>query len=72
MMDAQVVWLGADTRDYAATCELCRDDRRWTDLFEATVVEGSLRLEADVGFATCRRGHRIRVRRIARVRAAAV
>jgi hypothetical protein len=31
-----------------------------------TVIEGSLRLAADVGFVTCRRGHRVRVRRIAR------
>jgi hypothetical protein len=29
-------------------------------------VQGSLRLEADVGFATCRRGHRLVIRRIAR------
>ena len=31
-----------------------------------TVIEGSLRLAADVGFVTCWRGHRVRVRRIAR------
>jgi hypothetical protein len=31
-----------------------------------TVVEGSLRLDADVGFVACRRGHRIRVRRVER------
>ena len=37
----------------------------------ATLVEGTLRAEADVGFTTCRRGHRIRVRRIAEVAAAA-
>jgi len=38
---------------------------------EATLVEGTLRLQADVGFTTCRRGHRIRVRRIARLRVVA-
>jgi hypothetical protein len=72
VIDAQVIWLGADSVDYVAPCDQCREDRRWPDVIEPTVIEGSLRLEADVGFATCRRGHRIRVRRIARVRAAAV
>ena len=35
------------------------------------LVEGTLRREADVGFTTCWRGHRIRVRRIARLRVVA-
>jgi hypothetical protein len=35
------------------------------------VVHGSLRRDADVGFTTCRRGHRIVVRRVARQLAAA-
>jgi hypothetical protein len=48
-----------------APCEACRNERRWIDI-SPTVIEGSLRLDADVGFATCWRGHRIRVRRIAR------
>lgn len=72
MSETQVIWLGADSTDYAVPCEQCRDDRRMFGVIEPTVIEGSLRREADVGFATCRRGHRIRVRRIARVRAAAV
>jgi hypothetical protein len=72
MNETQVIWLGADTTEYAEPCEQCRDDLRIFGVIEPTVIEGSLRREADVGFATCRRGHRIRVRRIARVRAAAV
>ena len=39
-----------------------RAARRTTQL----LVQGSLRREADVGFTTCRRGHRIVVRRVAR------
>jgi hypothetical protein len=35
-------------------------------------VHGSLRVEADVGFTTCRRGHRIVVHRIVRPLARAV
>jgi hypothetical protein len=66
-----VIWLGADATDYAVPCEACREDRRWPDPLGPSVVEGTLRPEADVGFTTCRRGHRIRVRRIARLRVAA-
>jgi hypothetical protein len=67
-----VIWLGADATDYAVPCEACRDERAWPRLGGQTVVEGTLRRDADVGFTTCRRGHRIRVRRIARLRVAAV
>ena len=63
-----MIWLGADATAYAVPCEACREDQRWPSLIEPTVVEGTLRREADVGFTTCRRGHRIRVRRIARLR----
>jgi hypothetical protein len=66
-----VIWLGADATAYAVPCEACRDERAWPRLIEPTVVEGTLRAEADVGFTTCRRGHRIRVRRIARLRVVA-
>jgi hypothetical protein len=66
-----VIWLGADATAYAVPCEACRDDQGWPHLIEASVVEGTLRTEADVGFTACRRGHRIRVRRIARLRVVA-
>jgi hypothetical protein len=41
--------------------------RRESDLLVTDVlgnVEGTLRADADVGFTTCRRGHRIVVRRV--------
>ena len=50
---------------FAAACQVCCAETRWIEL-SPTVVEGSLRLDADVGFIACRRGHRIRVRRVAR------
>ncbi len=67
----QVIWVGAEATEFAVPCEACSEDRRWPRLLEPTVVEGTLRREADVGFTTCRRGHRIRVRRIARLRVVA-
>ena len=65
-----MIWLGAEATDYAVPCEACRDDRAVSRIAEI-VVQGSLRREADVGFTTCWRGHRIRVRRIARLRVVA-
>jgi hypothetical protein len=70
--DHQVIWLGAEATTFAVPCERCREDRRWAaDVIDSTVVEGTLRREADVGFTACCRGHRIRVRRISRLRAVA-
>jgi hypothetical protein len=69
--DHQVIWLGTDATSYAAPCERCADDYRYADVIDSTVVEGTLRREADVGFTACSRGHRIRVRRISRLRAVA-
>jgi hypothetical protein len=66
-----VIWLGADATDYAVPCEACEEDRTVPRELHPTLVEGTLRQEADVGFTTCWRGHRIRVRRIARLRVVA-
>jgi hypothetical protein len=68
--DYQIFWLGADATTYAVPCERCREEHRFVDVIEA-MVEGTLRREADVGFTACPRGHRIRVRRITRLRAVA-
>jgi hypothetical protein len=67
----QVIWLGADATTFAVPCERCSEEHRWADVIDATLVEGTLRLQADVGFTACCRGHRIRVRRISRLRAVA-
>jgi hypothetical protein len=66
-----VIWLGANATDYAVPCEACEADGVWSDAIQPTLVEGTLRREADVGFTTCWRGHRIRVRRVARLRVVA-
>ena len=47
------VWLSPSAASFACLCETC-------------LVHGTLRQDADVGFTTCRRGHRIVVRRVAR------
>jgi hypothetical protein len=64
------VWLSQHATHYEAECEACRADR-WSVASERALahVEGSLRADADLGFATCRRGHRLVVRRIVRATA---
>jgi hypothetical protein len=67
----QVIWLGAEAITFEAPCERCREDHGWAAVIDVSVVTGTLRPEADVGFTACKRGHRIRVRRISRLRAVA-
>jgi hypothetical protein len=74
MSGRQHVWVGPDTTSFEASCEACLARRheatshwdRWSVSVSAATVEGTLRREADVGFTTCRRGHRIIVRRVGR------
>jgi hypothetical protein len=67
MSERQVVWLNGEATEFAALCEICLADcRRELGLVVASRVsrvDGRLCREADVGFRTCRRGHRILVRR---------
>ena len=65
MIERQHVWLGPEATTFVEPCEACQALREpFSD--DLLLVHGSLRREADVGFTTCRRGHRIVVRRIAR------
>jgi hypothetical protein len=72
MSPGQTVWVMSGATRYAAVCEACAGDRHVRPVGygydDSAVVEGSLRPDADVGFATCRRGHRLRIRRTARLR----
>jgi hypothetical protein len=72
-MDRQHVWVGPEATSFEAPCEACLARRgRFVDGWGAAevsaVIEGTLRRDADVGFTTCRRGHRIVVRRVGRRR----
>jgi hypothetical protein len=71
MIERQHVWLGPEATSFNEPCEACLSYRESVRA-EACVVHGTLRRDADVGFTTCRRGHRIVVRRVARALARAV
>jgi hypothetical protein len=62
---------------FHAPCDACRAELElgrnvWSVGLRAAVVEGTLRRDADVGFVTCMRGHRVVVRRTVSPRLAAV
>jgi hypothetical protein len=61
--ERQHVWLGPEATTFDEMCEECLTTKESLRL-EACVVHGTLRREADVGFTTCRRGHRIVMRRV--------
>ena len=65
MIQRQHVWLGPDATSFAEPCEACLSLRESISVRSA-MVSGTLRRDADVGFMTCRRGHRIVVRRVGR------
>jgi hypothetical protein len=65
MIERQHVWLGPEATTFTEPCEACLASGE-SIAVEHAVVCGSLRRDADVGFTTCRHGHRIVVRRIAR------
>jgi hypothetical protein len=54
---------------YSDCCEVCLgsiDEYGGSIGHRAATVQGTLRTEVDVAFATCRRGHRLVIRRTAR------
>jgi hypothetical protein len=65
VIERQHVWLGPDATTFEEPCEACLGLRE-SLAADQLVVQGSLRRDADVGFTTCRRGHRIVMRRVAR------
>jgi hypothetical protein len=67
----QHVWLGPDATSWEVDCEACLHTRE-SLASQHVLVKGTLSPRADVGFTSCRRGHRIVVRRIGRSLARAV
>jgi hypothetical protein len=62
LIERQHVWLGPEATSFDEPCEACLTMRE--ELESETLVHGTLRADADVGFTTCPRGHRIVMRRV--------
>jgi hypothetical protein len=65
MTRSQHIWLRPGATAYSAECEECLYGRG-PPRSRHVEVSGTLRADADVGFTTCMRGHRIVVRRVSR------
>jgi hypothetical protein len=63
--ERQHVWLGPEATTFEEPCDVCLSLRE-SLAADSLVVQGTLRREADVGFTTCPRGHRIVMHRVAR------
>ena len=63
MIERQHVWLGPEATSFDEPCEACAATREALE-HETCFVHGTLRVDADVGFTTCPRGHRIVMRRV--------
>jgi hypothetical protein len=73
MIDRQHVWVGPEATSFEVPCEACLakrggfyDSNGWSLSIDAALTGGTIRHDADVGFTTCRRGHRIVVHRVGR------
>ncbi|HEU5373222.1 MAG TPA: hypothetical protein VFU51_12605 [Gaiellaceae bacterium] len=63
MIQRQHVWLGPEATSFEEPCEACLAAKE-SFAEEGCVAHGTLRADADVGFTTCRRGHRIVMHRV--------
>jgi hypothetical protein len=62
----QTIYLGPDSTAFAVPCDACLSagEGSLAARHRAAQVEGTLRPDVDVGFRSCRRGHRILIRRV--------
>ncbi len=68
---SDAVWIAPSATRFSCLCERCLDAVRggessFLEAVRAAAVRGTLAPEAEVGFARCRAGHRLIVRRVAR------
>ena len=65
-MAAQTVYLLADATTFVVPCDACLASREGSlaARHRAAQVQGSLRRDVDIGFRSCRRGHRILLKRV--------
>ncbi len=69
---SQVIRIGPAEARFEGWCERCLDDPTPQSLgLRWLRVDGELPLEVDAGLTSCRRGHRIAVRRLGRLTDAA-
>ena len=65
-MREQTIWLAPRATGFTEICESCEEDHPELAMTAGATVTGVLRLDADHGWATCPRGHDVRVLRMGR------
>jgi hypothetical protein len=60
----QTIWLPPRATGFTEACELCEEEHPEWAHTPAAAVAGTLRLDQSHGWATCPRGHEIRVLRM--------
>jgi hypothetical protein len=65
-MHEQTIWLPPRGTSFTEVCEACEDEHAVGAGCTHATVSGTLRLEDDRGWATCLRGHTVRVLRMGR------
>ena len=62
----QVIYLLAESTRFSVLCDAClsSEEGSLAARHRAARVEGILRPDVDVGFRSCRRGHRVLLRRV--------
>ena len=65
-MREQTIWLAPRATGFTEICEACEEDHPQFAATASATVSGVLRLDDDPGWATCARGHEVRVLRMGR------
>ena len=65
-MRDQTIWLAPRATGFTEICESCEEDHPEFAMTAGATVSGVLRLDADHGWATCPRGHDVRILRMGR------
>jgi hypothetical protein len=66
-MHEQTIWLPPRATSFTEICEACEEEHPIRAGGTHATVSGQLRLEDDRGWATCARGHTMRVLRMGRM-----
>ena len=66
MYHEQVIWISPKATAFTAVCDQCLDDEHSTEAFLNARVSRALRIDAQHGRCSCRRGHEIRIERAER------
>jgi hypothetical protein len=65
-MRDQTIWLAPRATGFTEICESCEEDHPELASTACATVTGVLRIDDDHGWATCPRGHEVRVLRMGR------